>query len=277
MIMRKNTIDWNKEKDNLIKLINVEHLSYVEIGKLYGCSNVNIKKTAKKLGIELTERHINYGKRNCVNCGKEIENGKRGKLFCCEHCHQEHLYKEYIKRWKNGFEKGCKGSGVSKYIIRYLREKYNNSCQLCGWSKVNTYTNKVPLHVHHIDGDCTNNKEENLQLLCPNCHSLTENFAALNIGTGQRDLRYNKKTDAIYHFGVSKENVLSRVMRENKITSYNVSDESGVIRNRIMCYMQMKTVPKVSIAISIVSAINRLTNKKYDLYDIFPNLRGVKE
>ena len=24
--------------------------------------------------------------------------------------------------------------------------------------------------VHHIDGNCTNNKEENLQLLCPNCH-----------------------------------------------------------------------------------------------------------
>ena len=90
-------------------------------------------------------------------------------------------------------------------------------------------------------------------------------------------MRYNKKTDAIYHFGVSKENVLSRVMRENKITSYNVSDESGVIRSRIMSYMQMKTVPKVSIAISIVSTINRLANKQYDLYDIFPNLRGVKE
>lgn len=25
-----------------------------------------------------------------------------------------------------------------------------------------------------------NNKEENLQLLCPNCHSLTENFGSSN-------------------------------------------------------------------------------------------------
>ena len=27
--------------------------------------------------------------------------------------------------------------------------------------------------------DCTNNKEENLQLFCPNCHSLTETFGNL--------------------------------------------------------------------------------------------------
>ena len=30
------------------------------------------------------------------------------------------------------------------------------------------------------DGDATNNSEDNLQLLCPNCHSLTENYGRLN-------------------------------------------------------------------------------------------------
>ena len=44
--------------------------------------------------------------------------------------------------------------------------------------------------MHHIDGDCTNNKIENLQLLCPNCHSLTSNLGILNKTqkglTGQR-------------------------------------------------------------------------------------------
>lgn len=34
--------------------------------------------------------------------------------------------------------------------------------------------------MHHIDGDCTNNKIENLQLLCPNCHSLASKFGSLN-------------------------------------------------------------------------------------------------
>ena len=59
-------------------------------------------------------------------------------------------------------------------------EKYNGCCQKCGWSEYNQYTNTIPLHIHHIDGDCTNNYEENLELLCPNCHSLTENFGSLN-------------------------------------------------------------------------------------------------
>ena len=37
---------------------------------------------------------------------------------------------------------------------------------------------RIPLEMHYIDGDCTNNKMENLQLLCPNCHSLASNFGS---------------------------------------------------------------------------------------------------
>ena len=59
-------------------------------------------------------------------------------------------------------------------------EKYDFKCQRCGWGEVNPYTNRVPLQVHHIDGNSMNNKEENLVLLCPNCHSLTENFGSRN-------------------------------------------------------------------------------------------------
>lgn len=34
--------------------------------------------------------------------------------------------------------------------------------------------------IHHIDGDSTNNCLNNLQLLCPNCHSQTDNFCSKN-------------------------------------------------------------------------------------------------
>lgn len=40
-----------------------------------------------------------------------------------------------------------------------------------GMDKIHPITGEPPLHVHHIDGDATNNSEDNLQLLCPNCHS----------------------------------------------------------------------------------------------------------
>ena len=48
------------------------------------------------------------------------------------------------------------------------------------------------LQFHHIDGDSSNNKEENLQVLCPNCHAMTENYMALNKGKSARINRYKK-------------------------------------------------------------------------------------
>jgi 5-methylcytosine-specific restriction endonuclease McrA len=35
--------------------------------------------------------------------------------------------------------------------------------------------------LHHINGDGRDNRLENLQFLCPNCHSQTENFAGRNV------------------------------------------------------------------------------------------------
>ena len=57
---------------------------------------------------------------------------------------------------------------------------FHCKCEKCGWGEKNPITNTTPLQIHHIDGNCKNNKEENLQLLCPNCHSLTETFGRLN-------------------------------------------------------------------------------------------------
>lgn len=114
----------------------------------------------------------------CLNCGKEIT---RGNKFCNNTCAIEYRYKQYIKEWKEGKQDGRSGLyDVSSHIRHYLLDKYNSSCQICGWNKINSYTNKIPLQIHHIDGNCLNNKEENLQLLCPNCHSLTSTFGNSN-------------------------------------------------------------------------------------------------
>ena len=61
---------------------------------------------------------------------------------------------------------------LSMHIKTYLLEKYNNQCARCGWGETNQYTGKIPLEIEHIDGNYRNNKEENLIVLCPNCHSL---------------------------------------------------------------------------------------------------------
>lgn len=164
-----------------------------------------LKKAAKRLGIVLPKRreinpgeHFNRGtgkKDICVNCGKEFVLYKStSKKFCCHQCQHEYQHKEYIERWKNGEESGLVGVYcISKHIRRYLFEKHGYKCEECGWGKVNKHTNRVPLQIHHIDGDCTNNKEENLQLLCPNCHSLTENFGSRNKNATSGRTKYFKK------------------------------------------------------------------------------------
>jgi 5-methylcytosine-specific restriction endonuclease McrA len=72
------------------------------------------------------------------------------------------------------------GYSLSNNIRRYLFEKNNFRCEKCGWNEVHCKTGLVPLQVHHIDGNSKNNLENNLQLLCPNCHSLTENYGSRN-------------------------------------------------------------------------------------------------
>jgi cytochrome b involved in lipid metabolism len=196
--------DWNSEKKKLIKLIQVDNLPYEQIGKMYNCSGSNIRKVAKKLGIKLQPKRkinesetFNKGKHKrcvCLNCGKEYDCGENtNSKYCSNKCQLEYQYKQYIQRWKDGKENGIVGKyDISKNIRKYLFEKYNSSCQVCGWNKINPHSGKVPLQIHHIDGDCLNNKEENLQLLCPNCHSLTETFGNLN-KKSKRVFRNNKK------------------------------------------------------------------------------------
>jgi predicted nucleic acid-binding Zn ribbon protein/Zn finger protein HypA/HybF involved in hydrogenase expression len=123
----------------------------------------------------------------CPICG----NPKGNYWATCSHeCGAVYAYTTYIKRWLSGEESGSitvattnKNKSVKKAsnrIRRYLFEKTNGKCEKCGWTEVNLTTGLVPLHVHHIDGNGANNRPHNLELLCPNCHSLTPTFGALN-------------------------------------------------------------------------------------------------
>lgn len=49
-----------------------------------------------------------------------------------------------------------------------------NRCECCGITDWNG--KPLVMQLHHVDGNTKNNKIENLQILCPNCHSQTENY-----------------------------------------------------------------------------------------------------
>ena len=71
------------------------------------------------------------------------------------------------------FKKATKkknGKSTRKALIALRGEK----CECCGLTK--WLEKPINLEVHHLDGDRSNNSLENLQLLCPNCHSYKPTF-----------------------------------------------------------------------------------------------------
>ena len=127
-------------------------------------------------------------KRVCKNCGKSLT--YRNFRFCSEQCSADYRYKDYIKRWKAGLETGFRrGASSSQYVRRYLFGKFKGQCTKCGWSETNPFTGTIPIELEHIDGDYRNCSEENLTLLCPNCHSLTATYKGLNKGKGRPSRR----------------------------------------------------------------------------------------
>ncbi len=45
------------------------------------------------------------------------------------------------------------------------------SCELCGWDEA-AVDGRIPVELDHINGEHSDNRIENLRILCPNCHSL---------------------------------------------------------------------------------------------------------
>jgi hypothetical protein len=115
----------------------------------------------------------------CINCGEQIP--KYAEKYCSYKCQQEYQTNEKIRLWLNGESNGMRGkTATARYIKQYLIKKHGEKCMECGWNERNQFTGNIPIELEHIDGDFTNNKEENLKLLCPNCHSLTKTYKGAN-------------------------------------------------------------------------------------------------
>jgi Zn finger protein HypA/HybF involved in hydrogenase expression len=55
----------------------------------------------------------------------------------------------------------------------------DDRCEECGIADWRGWP--LSLALHHVNGDGRDNRLENLRLLCPNCHSQTENFAGRGV------------------------------------------------------------------------------------------------
>jgi hypothetical protein len=121
----------------------------------------------------------------CIVCGKEIRS-KIKRVFCSCACNGVLIRKKFEERMEKGTITSCY---PSKYVKKYLIDKRGRICENCKLSE--WMGSPIPLNVHHIDGDASNNRLENLQLLCLNCHGLTPTFGFRGKRRGTRKYRYS--------------------------------------------------------------------------------------
>lgn len=108
-------------------------------------------------------------------------------------CQKEHSWDDVVRNVENGHT-----DFYERVLKKYLIHKFGERCMKCGWAERNQATNKVPIELNHKDGNSKNNDLPNLELICPNCHSLTPTFRGLNKGSGRKGRR------EIYRAGVAQ-------------------------------------------------------------------------
>jgi len=179
-------------------------MSKSEAGKL---GSIKSKPFIEQKRLERIEEY-NKNKKTCIFCNCVLEYKDRSKKFCNSSCAAKHNNKDRKKHntcisceneisSKNKFcsiscqhnmnrKKAVLNNEASSRTSKsYLIKLHGAKCMECGWDKINPYTNKVPIELEHIDGNSENNELSNLKLLCPNCHSLTPTYKALNKGNGR--------------------------------------------------------------------------------------------
>jgi len=73
------------------------------------------------------------------------------------------------------------GRKTSRAHLRWRLLKdgvFSDGCSICGTRE--WLEKPLSLHLHHINGVGTDNRLENLQMLCPHCHTQTDNYAGRN-------------------------------------------------------------------------------------------------
>ena len=127
---------------------------------------------------------------------------KQSKAFIARElkCKQETL-NNYLKKMNIEYEGNQSGKGMTKtnnrkmtfeeYLVnskdiqtnkvrnKILEEGIKpHKCECCG--NTEWMGNPIPLELHHKDGDRTHNELSNYELLCPNCHALTDSYRGKN-------------------------------------------------------------------------------------------------
>ena len=120
--------------------------------------------------------------RQCRGCGSELTKRSQ-KIYCGNACQQSARRKSSTERWLESGEAWIDGRRTH-YIREYLADAQSGCCAICGGANM-WLDLPLALVLDHIDGDPSNNRRENLRLVCPNCDSQLATYKSRNRGKGR--------------------------------------------------------------------------------------------
>lgn len=124
---------------------------------------------------------------SCIVCSKESRfKHSKLNLYCSQTCQHKKQRQDIIADWLSGGKKSIWKYSIPAWAKRYIIDQRGYACEICGISEHNN--KPLMLQIDHINSNATNNHPDNLQLICPNCHSQTDGYAGANRGNG-RELR----------------------------------------------------------------------------------------
>ncbi|MDF1900627.1 HNH endonuclease [Mycolicibacterium smegmatis] len=120
--------------------------------------------------------------RLCRGCGTPLTKRSQ-KVYCSNVCQGSARRQASTKRWLESGQASI-GTLPDHYIRQYLTTEQGGCCAICGGA---TTWQGLPLTLvlDHIDGDPTNNRRDNLRLVCPNCDSQLPTYKSRNRGNGR--------------------------------------------------------------------------------------------
>jgi len=227
-----NRKDILKRKTEILQWVSEKRSKHYMCEQL-SCKQETLNSYLEKMGIEYegNQSHKGY---TLKNAWKPIEKYFNNEIYINSHALKKRLLKEGIK---------------------------DHICEQCGlkeWQNL-----PIPLELHHIDGNHYNNNFDNLKLLCPNCHALTDNYS----GKGTKSFKEKQSgSESKSNYCVDCGMKISRKSKRCKACSQQAQrKQERPSREKLKEYIRKYPITKIGIMYKVSDNAIRKWCKKYSL------------